>query len=87
MLSLTFVASLQCCQWICLDDIHPHGGSNFDPDSVGDGGGGGSGAADVKLRLVAAAVTAIFSIALLFFLVYRLVTVMTIHTKLRNTVN
>ena len=71
-----------CCKWICLDDIHPHGGTNFDLTKNGvvvtngggnrDGNGGGHrGAVDFKLRLVASAVTAVFSIALLFFLIYR----------------
>ncbi|TRY63345.1 hypothetical protein TCAL_04014 [Tigriopus californicus] len=57
----------QCCQWICLDDIHPHGGSDFDPHNLGN-----SGVVDIKLRLVASAVMAIFSLALLAFLIYRL---------------
>lgn len=62
----------RCCEWICLKDIHPHGGSNFDATNPHGGGGGPASAADVKLRLVASAVTAILSVALLFFLVYRL---------------
>ena len=64
-----------CCEWICLDKVRPDGGSDFDR-GIGDGGsyGNGSGngaAADVNLRLVASAVTAICSVALLFFLIYR----------------
>ncbi len=57
----------QCCQWICLDeDGDRHGG-----DGGHRGGGGGGEVADVKLRLVASCLTAVLSIALLFFLIYR----------------
>jgi hypothetical protein len=57
-----------CCEWICLD----HGnGQDYDRDIVDGGVYTASPAADVNLRLVASAVTAICSVALLFFLIYR----------------
>ncbi len=64
----------QCCQWICLDKIHPHGGDDFHrhgEGGAGGGGGGGGRSGDAQLRLVASALTAVLSVALLFFLIYR----------------
>lgn len=67
----------KCCKWICLDELHPVGGINTE----GDRNGGGpvinvrytpGNGADIGLRLVASSVTAILSLCLLFFLVYRL---------------
>ena len=53
-----------CCEWICLEKYpEDHHGGGGDDDGVV--------AADVNLRLVASAVTAICSVALLFFLIYR----------------
>ena len=55
--------------------MHPHGGSDFNLNGNINNRGStpnGSGIADVKLRLVASAVTAVFSLALLVFLIYRL---------------
>merc|ERR1711971_391481 len=46
-----------CCEWVC---------------DRWDEGGGGSQVSDLGLRLVASAVTAILSLSLLFFLIYRL---------------
>ena len=53
-----------CCEWICLEKY---------PDGHDEGGDGDGvvAAADVNLRLVASAVTAICSVTLLFFLIYR----------------
>ena len=56
-----------CCEWICLEKY---------PDGHDEGGDGDGvvAAADVNLRLVASAVTAICSVTLLFFLIYRYIT-------------
>lgn len=50
-----------CCYWTCLDDLLPNEGTGIDNQ-----------VADIKLRLMASSLTAIFSVALLLFLIYRL---------------
>ncbi|XP_071449849.1 uncharacterized protein [Hetaerina americana] len=52
-----------CCEFICLDDTLPK--------TTSDGTGNENGA-DLGLRLIASAVTAILSLSLLFFLIHRL---------------
>nr|XP_053643577.1 integral membrane protein DGCR2/IDD-like isoform X2 [Cherax quadricarinatus] len=51
-----------CCDFICLDNMLPHL----------PGGGGNNPSTDLGLRMVASAVTAILSLALLLFLIHRL---------------
>ncbi|KAK7086518.1 hypothetical protein SK128_015952 [Halocaridina rubra] len=52
-----------CCDFICLDDMLP---------KLPGGGNGPNATTDLGLRMVASAVTAILSLALLLFLIHRL---------------
>ncbi|XP_076045312.1 uncharacterized protein LOC143027720 [Oratosquilla oratoria] len=59
----SFHVGTSCCDFICLDKVLPH---------IPDGDHPNQNSTDLGLRMVASAVTAILSLALLFFLIHRL---------------